>query len=565
MNDSRQRPLMLQDNFSIYLEADHPDYEMVRLGLSRFAELVKRPAHLHTYQMTAISLWNAIAMGCRSEHIFRFLREHSKWDIPRKVYDQMKVWMERYGVLRLEMKNGKLMLMSSQDHLLSNLANMISLKHFFVNPIMQNETEIDQADRGSLKQELTKLGYPIEDLAGYNCGEALSIQFLHTCGNGMLLQLRDYQKEAADAFYQKGSNLGGSGVLVVPCGAGKTMIGIAVITRLKCATLILTSNVTSVRQWRNELLDKTTISPQQIGEYGGENREVGSITIATYQILTYRQTKEDLFYHMELFQQRDWGLIIYDEVHLLPAPVFRATAYIQATRRLGLTATLIREDGLEKDVFSLIGPKRYEVPWWELEGLGWIAKVACTEVLVGQTNLEKLHYRTSPARMKMRIAGVNARKIEVVLKIIKMHSDKSILIIGQFIAQLEQLSKTLGIPLITGKTSHDQREQYFEQYKRGLLRRLIVSKVANFAVDLPDASVAIQVSGSYGSRQEEAQRIGRIMRPKPGENSAHFYTLVSRDTSEQLFAQKRQLFLIEQGYQYIQLDEDDLYSKEQVK
>ncbi len=401
-----------------------------------------------------------------------------------------------------------------------------------------------------MKQELVKLGFPVEDLAGYSRGESLPIQLRSDAAGTGAFALRDYQRSAVDSFYREGSMQGGSGVLVLPCGAGKTVIGIAAMGKLSCATLILTTNSTSVKQWKREILDKTDLTEDMVGEYTGLQKEVRPVTIATYQILTYRKSKNESFVHMDLFNKRDWGLIVYDEVHLLPAPVFRVTADIQATRRLGLTATLIREDGREEDVFSLVGPKRYEMPWKTLESQGWIASVECVELRVPLPPAEMEAYRSAAERERMRIASNNRAKLDVVDGLLRKHEGEQVIVIGQYLEQLHKLAERTGAPMISGEMPHDKREALYHSFRSGEIPVLIVSKVANFAVDLPDAAVAIQVSGSFGSRQEEAQRLGRILRPKSGENKAYFYTIVSEDTKEQEFAMNRQLFLIEQGYNY---------------
>jgi DNA excision repair protein ERCC-3 len=554
MIQQEQKPLMLQNDLTIWLEADHPSFELVRQQLMEFADLVKSPTHMHTYRITALSLWNAAALGKHKQEIIDFLYQYSKWGIPKRVLSHIHEWMDRYGYLKLLTRDGKLVLASAQDNLLQDLIKFTSIYGFIKDWLNENEVEIEASSRGLLKQELQKLGYPVTDQVGYHIGEAFSFGMMNRLPNGSLFQFRDYQLAAIDSFYKMGMEDQGSGVIVLPCGAGKTIIGLGIMQRLSCATLILTSNTTSVKQWKRELLEKTTVLAEQIGEYCGELKQVRPITIATYQILTHRKSKQTHFHHMELFQQRDWGFIIYDEVHLLPAPVFRATADIQATRRLGLTATLVREDGRESDVFSLIGPKRHEAPWKKLESQGWIAKAMCTEVLVDFKEKDRERYEKAELKAKIRIASENTSKLDVVLAIIERHKDESILVIGQYINQLESLALKMGVPVICGRTPHEERERLYDLFKTGLLKRLIVSKVANFAVDLPNAGVAIQISGSFGSRQEEAQRLGRIMRPMAGSNDAYFYSLVTRDTREQSFAQNRQLFLIEQGYQYIQKD-----------
>lgn len=562
MIPQEQKPLFLQNDFTVWLETEHPSFEKIRQDLSEFADLLKSPSHIHTYRISALSLWNAMALGKRMEDIIVFLNQHSKWGIPKLVEAQIQLWMKRYGSLKLLVENGKLILTSSDPKLLQELFVFPSWDSFIKQWVSANQVEIHPAFRGIIKQEFLKSGYPIEDLVGYHAGESLPIQMKHCLPNGEPLQLREYQKMAVDAFYRNEFEDRGSGIIVLPCGAGKTVIGLALMERLGSATLILTSNTTSVKQWKTELLEKTSIKSEQIGEYCGALRQVRPITIATYQILTHRKSKEALFHHMELFQQRDWGFIIYDEVHLLPAPVFRATADIQATRRLGLTATLVREDGREADVFSLIGPKRHEVPWKRLETEGWIAKANCIEVLVALTGNERLLYNNAKLSNQFRIACENSSKQSVIQTIMNHHKAESILVIGQYVVQLEALSSHFNIPMISGKTPHEEREHLYSLFKAGEIKQLIVSKVANFAVDLPNAAVAIQISGSFGSRQEEAQRLGRIMRPMAGNNEAYFYSLVTADSREQVFAQKRQLFLIEQGYHYLQKEADALYSKQ---
>jgi DNA excision repair protein ERCC-3 len=559
MIHQEQKPLLLQNDFTIWLEADHPSFEMVRQQLTEIADLIKSPSHIHTYRLSALSLWNAAALGKRLEDIIGFLNNNSKWGIPKAVHHQIQVWMNRYGSLKLLRQDGKLILSSDQPNLMQELFKRVSWVGFIKQWVNEYEVEIHASCRGILKQEFLMSGYPIEDHVGFHSGEAFSIRLKHHLPNGELFQLRDYQWMAVDGFYRRNDKDQGSGVIVLPCGAGKTIIGLALMERLSCATLILTSNTTSVKQWKTELLDKTTVEDEQIGEYCGTLKQVRPITIATYQILTHRKSKEALYHHMELFQQRDWGFIIYDEVHLLPAPVFRATADIQATRRLGLTATLVREDGREADVFSLIGPKRHEIPWKRLEAQGWIAKASCIEVLIDMTADERANYEKAEPKNKFRIACENSSKQDVVYSIMAQHIEDSILIIGQYVNQLEALSSRFGVPLICGKTPHQERDRLYTLFKSGALKQLIVSKVANFAVDLPNAAVAIQISGSFGSRQEEAQRLGRIMRPMAGNNEAYFYSLVTLKSREQVFSQKRQLFLIEQGYHYEQKAAESLY------
>ncbi|MDQ0876645.1 DNA excision repair protein ERCC-3 [Paenibacillus sp. V4I3] len=543
------RPLIVQSDLSILVETNHPEFEAIRGTISRFADLIKSPEHLHTYRITPLSLWNASAAGMPIEEMSVFLQRYAKFGVPPAVLSSIRKYVKRYGILRIENVGNELYLVSDDTVVLKEISAYDSLKRYLEDTRGERAIAISPISRGVLKQELIKLGYPVEDLAAYRSGEYLPIQLRNEDTMEAPFQLRDYQKHAVDAFNRVGE--GGSGVLVLPCGAGKTVVGIAAMAKCNCATLILTTNVTSVKQWKREILSKTGLAEDQVGEYNGTTKEVRPITIATYQILTHRGKKEDEFSHMRLFSQRDWGLIIYDEVHLLPAPVFRATAEIQATRRLGLTATLIREDGREEDVFSLVGPKKYDMAWKELESMGWIAKVACKEVRVPLSALDRDRYGASGARQQFRIAGENAAKLDVIDHLLLLHANEQTLIIGQYISQLELIAAHTGAPMISGGVAHELREELYDQFKKGQLPLLIVSKVANFAVDLPDAVVAIQVSGSYGSRQEEAQRLGRILRPKSsGTNAAVFYSLISEDTKEQDFAMKRQLFLVEQGYQY---------------
>ncbi|MGP0578678.1 DNA repair helicase XPB [Paenibacillus peoriae] len=577
-----EHPCIVQRDFTVLLEMGLPGSERARSQLQIYAELVKSPSAFHTYHLTPLSLWNAAALGWSAEDIQNSLNSMSRWDIPRDLLKNIEQLVSRYGTLTLSregteeertystdtigayraehepdggIKTGKansytigdrLILAAETPALLDELLTKQELKQLGLLRVDEVSASVPPENRGLLKQELTRLGYPVVDTAGYLEGNQLSF----TLGKGQTkLQLRDYQVKAADAF--EGANgLGGSGVLVLPCGAGKTVIGMAVMNRFQCEVLILTSNTTSVRQWVEELKQKTDIPADSIGEYSGQKKEVRPITVATYQILTHRRTKDGDFEHMKLLSERKWGLIIYDEVHLLPAPVFRATADIQATRRLGLTATLVREDGCERDVFSLIGPKRYDMPWKELERQGWIAQVDCVELRLPMTAELLERSMRAEDRQQYRIAAENPVKLEAVRSLMQQHSGLPTLIIGQYLDQLRILAQELGVPLITGSMSQTERVRWFDAFRKGTIRTLLVSKVANFAVDLPDAAVAIEVSGSFGSRQEEAQRLGRILRPKSGENKAYFYALVTENSKETDFAARRQLFLIEQGYEY---------------
>lgn len=544
-------PCIVQSDFTILFETQQAASAQAREFLLAVAELVKSPAAIHTYRITPLSLWNAAAGGIEAKEIIEGLRRISKWDLPAKVVQQIQLWMSRYGSLRLEKEGALIKLLAADSNIVDELLSLKSAAPYLNNRIDEDSFSIKPEHRGVLKQELTRLGFPVLDAVGYHDGNGLPIRLKAATRKGMPFSLREYQQQAAKAFEGEGSAVyGGSGVIVLPCGAGKTVVGISVMERLQCETLILTSNVTSVRQWMAEILDKTTLHADEVGEYTGQSKTVRPVTIATYQILTHRKRKTDEFVHMQLFNERDWGLIIYDEVHLLPAPVFRATADIQATRRLGLTATLVREDGCEKDVFSLIGPKRFELPWKDLEHQGWIASVECGEIRIPLPTLYMEQYLRAEGRAKFRIAGENPAKIHVIRQLLEQYAGKPTLIIGQYLDQLAAIAGELNAPLMTGSTPQQQRGQMYEQFKRGEISLLVVSKIANFAVDLPDAAVAIQISGSYGSRQEEAQRLGRILRPKTGENTAYFFTIVSSETKEQEFAIKRQLFLIEQGYSY---------------
>jgi DNA excision repair protein ERCC-3 len=544
------RPMIIQSDYSVLLEVKNEQFEAARTELGQFADLVKSPEFIHTYRITPLSLWNAAASGMTSDEMISVLEQYGKFELPQNIRKDIIHYVSRYGLLKLEEQDGKLVLKTDDPIILNEICSYQSLQPYFVHKPNDSSVEIVRGARGTIKQELIRLGFPVEDHAGYHRGESLPVQLREQTLTNRPFFLRDYQKMAVNSFYREGSVYGGSGVLVLPCGAGKTVIGIGTVAKLGCATLVLTTNVTSVRQWIRELLDKTNITSDLIGEYTGNIKQVKPITVATYQILTHRKSKEDEFTHMSLFNERDWGLIIYDEVHLLPAPVFRATADIQTKRRLGLTATLIREDGREEDVFTLVGAKRYDVPWKELEGKGWIAGAECTEVRVPMLTTWREKYALAEPKQKYRLASENPHKIDVVKALLRRHEGKLILVIGQYLDQLKVIADAIKTPLITGGTPHDQRDRLFDRFKRGELKTLVVSKVANFAVDLPDAAVAIQVSGTFGSRQEEAQRLGRILRSKEGDNKAYFYTVVSRDTKDQEFAMNRQLFLVEQGYRY---------------
>jgi len=545
-----ENPFIVQSDHTVLVEVDSPRYVEGRDALARFAELVKSPEHVHTYRITPLSIWNACAAGVTVEWIRETLRGLSKYDVPRHVEIEIAEYASRYGRLKLTRDDRGLVLNISAAALAEELARQERVASFLGQRIGPREFLVDPAERGRLKQTLIKVGYPVEDLAGYLAGEPLKVVLRGETRGGTSFHLRDYQREAAEIFYAAGTARGGSGVIVLPCGAGKTIVGLACMARLQTSTLVLTTSVTASHQWIAELTDKTTLPAEAIGEYSSQVKEIRPVTIATYNILTWRADRNDTFAHLELFDHRNWGLIIYDEVHLLPAPVFQVTAGLQARRRLGLTATLVREDGREDDVFALIGPKKVDKPWKELERQGWIASARCYEVRVEMPEALRMDYAIASPRDKFRIASENPLKKDMVRQILASHPDAQILIVGMYVEQLRELAEEFAIPLLTGTTRQSRRDELYTQFKSGAIRLLAVSKVANFAVDLPDASVAIQVSGTFGSRQEEAQRLGRILRPKPGENQAHFYTLVSQDTVEEDFALKRQLFLCEQGYQY---------------
>jgi DNA excision repair protein ERCC-3 len=551
MIETVNRPIIVQNDFTILLETDHPEIEFIRQTLGGFAELLKSPDHLHTYRITTISLWQAAASGVRVDEIITVLTEYGKFGLPASVREFIQRMMSRYGSLRLEQGESYIQLVATEWQVIQELSQIAMIKAYFRGRIDALTIAVDPAHRGDIKRELLRAGFPVIDLVGYHEGNSLPISSRTIEEVDMpKLRLRDYQLEAVDQFYRDGSVDGGSGVIVLPCGSGKTIVGIAAMMRLNCETLILTSNVTSVKQWKRELIDRTDVEEEWIGEYTGSTKVVRPITIATYQILTYRKHKEAPLIHMGLFNERNWGLIIYDEVHLLPAPVFRMTATIQATRRLGLTATLIREDGREEDVFALIGPKRYEQRWKALEYSGWIASALCVEIAVPMSSKDRQNYVLATRTTKNRIAGENLNKIHMVQQLIAQHAGSQIIVIGQYINQLNEVASSLQAPLITGKVPHHERELLYAQFINGDIQVLVVSKVANFAIDLPEANVAIQISGSFGSRQEEAQRLGRILRPKKDNNQAIFYTLVTESSCEVEFARHRQLFLVEQGYTY---------------
>jgi len=550
------KPLIVQSDNTLLLEVDNPDFEYTRDAISPFAELEKSPEHIHTYRITPLSLWNAAASGLNYDNIIDILTTYSRYIIPDVVTSTVKEQMNRYGLLKLIKREKEIYIFSKDIILLNEILNHKKIQPFISERIDDNNIQIKPNFRGHIKQALIKIGFPVEDLAGYEEGEPCDINMKELSGKGIHFNIRDYQNSAINAYHRGGGPEGGSGIIVMPCGAGKTIIGIGVMATLKTATLILVTNTIALRQWKEELLDKTDLSSDMIGEFSGEKKEIKQITIATYNILTYRKKKDGPFIHFNIFNGKNWGLIIYDEVHLLPAPVFRMTSEIQSKRRLGLTATLIREDGMETDVFSLIGPKKFDIPWKILEDTKWIARAICTEIRIDLPEDFRVKYSLSKDKEKFRIASENVKKFDIAYRILKEHADANILIIGQYISQLTEFSHRYHLPLISGSTPVSEREVLYKKFRTGEIKILVVSKVANFSIDLPDANVAIQVSGTFGSRQEEAQRLGRILRPKKDDNTAFFYTIISSNTVEEKFAHNRQLFLTEQGYSYKILNEE---------
>jgi len=559
--DGQGLPVVVQMDGTLLLDVHHPDADAARLFLLCFAELEKSPDHFHTYRVTPLSLWNAAAAGLAAADIIGQLRSVSRYQVPQAILRMIEEAMDRYGILELRLDDGHLVLASRDEWVLTEVTRHKSIAPLIVAVRSELEVEVPLLSRGTIKVGLTRLGYPVRDLAGYAAGEPLSFALHDTNPDGSAFSLRDYQVRAADAFHQGGGLAGGSGVLTLPCGAGKTLIGLRAMELLQTSTLILAANITAARQWIRECLARTTLSEEQVAEYSGEFKETAPVTVATYQILSYHSRGRDEFPHLSLLARRNWGLIIYDEVHLLPAPVFRVTAEIQARRRLGLTATLVREDGKEHEVFSLIGPKKYDAPWRELAAQGWIASAVCTEVRVELTAQERRVYAFATVREKVRIAAEASAKEAAVTEILAAHPGEPTLVIGQYLEQLERIAERLRAPLITGSMRSRDRDALYKDFREGRVSVLVVSKVANFSIDLPDASVAVQVSGAFGSRQEEAQRLGRIMRPKASNASAHFYTIVSKDTRDQEFAHSRQRFLAEQGYEYRIVDVEELQGK----
>ncbi|NLK60038.1 MAG: DEAD/DEAH box helicase [Treponema sp.] len=549
MPNLTDNPLIIQGDRTILLDVHAPRADEARNALIPFAELEKSPEHLHTYRITPLSLWNAASAGFTPDVVSDTLDGFSRFPVPPAVRTWVVETMARFGSIRMIPSDDPDYLVLTTDIPLvyRELEASRQMKKYLV-PSGTDEFRLAVLDRGTVKQELLKLGWPVQDEAPLKDGDPLEISLRETTLSGSPLVIRDYQRTAAAALVGDKGPGTGFGTIVLPCGSGKTVVGMTVMEMLATSTLILTTNVAAVHQWAAELVDKTTLTREEIGEYTGDKKEIQSVTIATYQILTWRPDKESPFPHFSIFRERAWGLIIYDEVHLLPAPVFRVTAEIQTVRRCGLTATLVREDGCEGDVFSLVGPKRYDVPWKDLEEQGWIATARCMEIRVPLATEHEIDYAVAGQRQKYRIASENPAKYAVVLELIREHEGDSILVIGQYLKQLEKIASELGVPIITGKTPNVERDRIYGEFRSGAMKVIVVSKVANFAIDLPDASVAIQISGTFGSRQEEAQRLGRILRPK--DKDSHFYTIVTARTVEEDFAANRQKFLAEQGYEY---------------
>ncbi len=541
-------PLIVQSDKTLLLDIDHPMSTECRRAIAPFAELERSPEHIHTYRLTNLGLWNARAAGHDAELVIDTLIKYSRYAVPHSLLVDVAETMSRYGRLRLEADpvHG-LILITTDVGVLEEVIRAKKIAPLLGVRIDPETIAVHPSQRGAIKQSLLRLGWPAEDFAGYVDGQAHEISLKQNDW-----KIRPYQELAAEGFWH-----GGSGVVVLPCGAGKTIVGAAAMAHAKATTLILVTNTVAARQWRDELLRRTTLNEDEIGEYSGAKKEIRPVTIATYQVMTKK--KNGVYSHLDLFDTHDWGLIIYDEVHLLPAPIFRFTADIQSRRRLGLTATLVREDGMEGEVFSLIGPKRFDVPWKEIEAQGYIAPAECIEVRVNLTEAERLSYATAEPEERYRYCATTRTKRDVVEELVGLHAGEQILVIGQYIDQLDDLSETLGVPVIKGETPIKERERLFAAFRTGEITCLVVSKVANFSIDLPEATIAIQVSGAFGSRQEEAQRLGRIVRPKADGRGAKFYSVVSRDTIDQDFAQNRQRFLAEQGYSYRIIDADDVF------
>ena len=554
---NNENPLIVQGDRSLLLDVHAPLAEECRNALIPFAELEKSPEHLHTYKLTPLSLWNAASAGFSADDAVAVLEKFARYDVPQAVVAWMKEVCSRFGKIRLlpyeteeeeETKEQYLLLVAQTEAIYKEIGANTAVRKLLCGSCEEHSYLIKLTDRGTIKQLLLEAGWPVKDEVALTDGEPLEFKLRESTAAGTPLVVRDYQVQAAKALVGDKGPGTGFGTIVLPCGSGKTIVGMQIMELLKTSTLIITTNISAVHQWIDELLDKTNLTRDDIAEYTGENKDIKPVTVATYQVLTWRPDKEGPFPHFSLFHQWPWGLIIYDEVHMLPAPVFRVVAELQAVRRVGLTATLVREDGCEGYVFSLVGPKRYDVPWKELERDNWIASAECVEVRIDLPDYCEIEYAVAGAREKHKIASQNPEKLKIVSEIINKYGEDKILVIGQYLDQLDQIAKQLQAPIITGKTPTAERDRIYGEFRKGNIRVLVVSKVANFAIDLPDASLAIQVSGTFGSRQEEAQRLGRILRPK--ERTSHFFTLITRNTVEEEFSSNRQKFLAEQGYSY---------------
>lgn len=548
--DRSSNPLIVQEDGTVLLDLHSPRAPEARARLAAFAALVKGPEHVHTYRIDPLTLWNARASGLAPEEITRALDDLAKRPLDEAHARNLLEIAARYGRVTLLRDGSRLQVRADSADLAAAIARDAGVGPLLGGRVGDRSFTFHLGDRGALKQALVHAGFPAEDLCGFEDGTSLAVQLREGRHPRATFSLRPYQRDALGAFLQGGSARGGSGVIVLPCGAGKTIVGLAALAAVGQQTLVLCTSNTAALQWRREILERTTVRPKQIAHYRAERKEVGPITLTTYQMLTWRPSRDDGFPHLAVFDARRFGLIVYDEVHVVPAPVFRATARLQGRRRLGLTATLVREDGCESDVFSLIGPRRYDVPWRDLEDQGYIASALCTEVHVPLRDGREMTYALAPGRRRFRIAAENELKLDLACDLLDRHPDSRALLFGEFVSQVEGLARHGGAPAITGKTAKPERERLFEAFRRGELRRLVLSRVGNFAVDLPDADLLVQLSGTFGSRQEEAQRLGRVLRPKPDGRIARFYTLVSRHTCEEEFARKRQRFLIEQGYEY---------------
>ena len=551
------QPLIVQGVDTLLLEVASPRFEEARSRLLAFAELIKAPEHVHTYRMTALSIWNARSAGVTVDDIIATLHEFSRYPVPDATLVELTTHASRFGKLRLLAGDDGLVLESRDDESLEIARRNRDVSKWLGDRTGRRTFQVDAERRGLLKLALVRAGFPPDDEAGYTAGTPLAFELRETTREGLPFRLRDYQDEAARAFEDVRHSAGGSGVIVLPCGAGKTIVGLACMHALQTTTLILCTSVTAAKQWIAETLDKTTLTEAQIGIYAGPGRALRPLTVATYQMLTHRRRRDDPMVNLAIFDRADWGLIIYDEVHLLPAPVFQITAALQARRRLGLTATLVREDGLEEDVFALIGPKKAEVPWRELERQGWVATAHCTEVRLPLPPPLRLEYAAASPRQQFPIAAQNPDKPALVRALLNLHCHDRILVMAMYVDQIKGLADALDIPVLTGTSSQKRRDALFQAFRDGEIRCLAVSKIGSLAIDLPDANVAIQISGTFGSRQEEAQRLGRILRPKSDGTQAHFYSLVSTATVEQEFAMNRQRFLCEQGYEYAIVDAPD--------